>query len=632
MINFIKSILSSRKNLGIAVLLIIIAAIPLTVLVTQKQQEIRQRAAGEQTSLFFSSGDGCSSPITSTSFAAGQNIISLCLNTNSNTVNAFDITVSPGNGVTFTAIDEGADASNKFNTLVFKSITNGKAQLAKVDPSGSIISGTLFLAKITLNAGSSGSGNISISDATINSITSATGILSVEKPTLSYRIGGPSASASTPTPTPASGVDLSISNVYVQQEGPYPKPTTDFDPGARVGGEITAEDNGTAEGVKIKLGIWKNRGIAPTTNEASTADRTVDVWATGNGYNSIFFFPAPTTPGNYKAWLLLNSDNAISETNISNNTFSFDYTVKGATITPTPAGSCTVEWRFSGGLFSGPVTPNKSYPATFREVSSTIGWSNVGMFLDGSAVSGLSCTPNSVTGAMSCTASVNSDSAGSHTLVVKVGTTSCTPTGTSTGNFTTSGPTSTPTPTRTSTPTPTPTQGGGPQLSLRIGLHSIGSVGDNAAPTLTGGSNQNPRRPTRSATVLIFNSSGNQAGTRNGSVTYNSSSGVFTGNVSLGSLSSGTYSVKVKIDGYLVKRLPSSITVTAGQTGTIEIPQINLTVGDINGDYDLSILDYNILKACFNNTSVCTTAYKTLSDLNDDGNINTQDISLFLRE
>src|SRR3989344_6118703 len=104
---FIKSILGDRRNLSIAAIVIIAGALALTVFVAQKQQEIRQRAAGEQTAFFLSTGSGCTSPVTTTiSLPPGQtSTLNLCLNTNNtgvNVVNAFDVTIAKGNGITFT--------------------------------------------------------------------------------------------------------------------------------------------------------------------------------------------------------------------------------------------------------------------------------------------------------------------------------------------------------------------------------------------------------------------------------------------------------------------------------------------------------------------------------------------------
>ena len=196
-------------------------------------------------------------------------------------------------------------------------------------------------------------------------------------------------------------------------------------------------------------------------------------------------------------------------------------------------------------------------------------------------------------------------------------------------------PNQTPTPTGVVTPTP----GGGTQFALSIGLDGIGSVGDNATPNDSSGSNKNPTRTTRNAVVQIYNATNNLVASTSGTVAYNSTQGIFIGNVSLGTntdIQSGSFIVKVKSDGYLRRRTPGIQNVVLGQVNTI--PQINLVTGDINGDNAINILDYNILISCSifstDNHATCNSnsQYATLSDLDDNGAINQFDYNLFLRE
>ena len=200
---FISSILGDKRKLGIAAIIIIAGALVLTVFVAQKQQEIRQRAAGEQTAFFFSTGTGCTTPITSTSLPPGAtSTLNLCLNTNYtgvSIINGFDVTVAKGTGVTFTGISDAVDGVKLTSPYFNKVNSDGSIRFGRIDNTGITISGTaLNLGKITLTTATSGTGNISMTNAQVISPTSPTTELSVAKPNLIYAI------AVTVTPTPTS--------------------------------------------------------------------------------------------------------------------------------------------------------------------------------------------------------------------------------------------------------------------------------------------------------------------------------------------------------------------------------------------------------------------------------------------
>lgn len=196
-------------------------------------------------------------------------------------------------------------------------------------------------------------------------------------------------------------------------------------------------------------------------------------------------------------------------------------------------------------------------------------------------------------------------------------------------------PTSTPTPTITSTPTPTATPV--PNATLlrfqTVKLHGIGSGGDNTNPNL--GGNQNPLRTTRNFSVELLDASGNTLPAINSQITFNSGSGVFSGDITLPtSVASGNYLVKVKSPQYLKKQATGIINITKSTINNI--PEISLTTGDIDNDNALTILDYNILVDCYSDllpARNCDDATKKQSaDLSDDGNVNANDYNLFLRE
>ena len=197
-----------------------------------------------------------------------------------------------------------------------------------------------------------------------------------------------------------------------------------------------------------------------------------------------------------------------------------------------------------------------------------------------------------------------------------------------------------PAPTPSVTPSPAP---GDTVLALKIGMDAIGSVGDNENPNPSS-SNQNPQHPQRNIELWVFDGNNNQVADKLGSINYNANSGIFTGSVDLGQpFATGNYTIKVQSPGHLKRIIPQGggiINITSGQT--IQLPQVNLVAGDINGDNAINLTDYNILLSCVNdpnisnidNHALCNTNanYSTWSDLDDNGVVNEFDYNLFLRE
>ncbi len=135
-------------------------------------------------------------------------------------------------------------------------------------------------------------------------------------------------------------------------------------------------------------------------------------------------------------------------------------------------------------------------------------------------------------------------------------------------------PTSTPAPTLTPTSgvTSTPTNPvGNTSISLTLLLHSIGKGGDSANPN--GGGNMNPLRTQRNILIEIFNNQNQLVLTKNGSVSFNSTNGNFTGTVDLGTtFTGGAYSVKVKSDQFLKAIVPGIQTITQGTVSNCQVP------------------------------------------------------------
>jgi hypothetical protein len=197
-------------------------------------------------------------------------------------------------------------------------------------------------------------------------------------------------------------------------------------------------------------------------------------------------------------------------------------------------------------------------------------------------------------------------------------------------------PTITPSPTlpvATATPVPTVTVApGSTAVSLNLLLHGIGKGGDSANPN--SGGNPSPRRTQRNVTVEVYNSQNQLILTKQGNVSFGAANGNFTGQVDLGTtIATGVYSVKVKTTQFLNTLVPGIQSLTQGTVN--QLPATVLVNGDIDGNNTLNILDYNILMGCYSDfepAKSCTAANKSLSDLDDDGDVNQYDYNLFLRE
>lgn len=195
-----------------------------------------------------------------------------------------------------------------------------------------------------------------------------------------------------------------------------------------------------------------------------------------------------------------------------------------------------------------------------------------------------------------------------------------------------------PTVTATTTPTDIPTTNSTPVLTsvaITVLLDGLGNRGDNANPTEHDLSNKNPVNPIKTTDVQVFDVNNQLVTTANGSVTYNAADGNFKGTFALGTtITTGSYTIKIRTEKYLRKLVAGIITLTAGTTNTL--PVTALVAGDINVDNQLSILDYNLLLDCYSDLKppvACpTTTKKDASDINDDSFVNHYDYNLFLRE
>ncbi len=179
-------------------------------------------------------------------------------------------------------------------------------------------------------------------------------------------------------------------------------------------------------------------------------------------------------------------------------------------------------------------------------------------------------------------------------------------------------PTATPTPTTvpgnpTATPTPTPTPGVSGSFKISVNLLGIGP-----------GGNTNPTPSSKDATVEFVNKDGNSVAKKNVSLSYRNNA--FEGTVSINDVAPGIYQIRVSLPGTLA-RFVKGIYTLGPNTGTITLPTVTPTTGDVNRDRVLDILDYNILVSNIQNNS-----FDQLSDLNSDGLVNSADLNIFLRQ
>lgn len=192
----------------------------------------------------------------------------------------------------------------------------------------------------------------------------------------------------------------------------------------------------------------------------------------------------------------------------------------------------------------------------------------------------------------------------------------------------------------TPTPTPTPTTSPGTSIAMVVGVDGIGETS-----RISVGGNLDPKHKTRDLEIKIYKTSDNSLTFFSTQVfTYSSIVKKFEEVIALpSSFQTGAYNLYVGGTQYLTQRYPGSVTITKNtqtklnsstQTFSLVSGDINRTTESIN---KLNILDYNVLLSCsvYARSSVlCDSnpSYKTLSDLTDDGKVDQDDFTLFLKE
>ncbi len=185
-------------------------------------------------------------------------------------------------------------------------------------------------------------------------------------------------------------------------------------------------------------------------------------------------------------------------------------------------------------------------------------------------------------------------------------------------------------------------------LHFTIDLHGIGRSGDNVVlyprqcqRSASGSanldeclSNQNPLHPERSLIVELFNQENKPQATVSGTMTYDNELGSFKGDVHLGDdWETGPYLLRVKTPGSYKRQAPGMHTITAGESYTV--PGFDLVSSDVDNDDKLTVLDYNLIVTCYTFpglTPPCDAEKATTVDVDDDGDNDEFDYNLFLRD
>ena len=199
----------------------------------------------------------------------------------------------------------------------------------------------------------------------------------------------------------------------------------------------------------------------------------------------------------------------------------------------------------------------------------------------------------------------------------------------------TSLPSPIPSPTSTS---PTPSPANSVSLRFNVLLDGIGSAGDAVNPNNSSQSNKNPQPPTRNLRVVVLQTGATPVVNQICPIQYDTTTGEFSTPAgqacNIGNLPAGTYEIKVKADGFLEKFISQGAGFTLADGQVINLPQVRLTAGDIDGNNVVDLNDYNLLISCYNDFGPpkCSSSIAQAADFDADGKVNAKDYNLFLRE
>lgn len=176
------------------------------------------------------------------------------------------------------------------------------------------------------------------------------------------------------------------------------------------------------------------------------------------------------------------------------------------------------------------------------------------------------------------------------------------------------------------TPAPTViTQQGMTYLNLQIEATGIGNMG-----------NKNPKKRHLELSIKIVKAGGNSEEDLKIKIPYSGTDGKFTDNIKLkNDFPDGTYNIFISSKGYLSQRVDMDIiSKTVNNVGALKF-----SPGDINDDGKRNILDWDLIRYCssyekIQNRNLCEDGSDKMqnSDLNSSGEIDIDDINLWLKE
>ncbi len=153
------------------------------------------------------------------------------------------------------------------------------------------------------------------------------------------------------------------------------------------------------------------------------------------------------------------------------------------------------------------------------------------------------------------------------------------------------------------------------QIKVKVRIQGIGK-----------GGNTSPKHLTRKVTAVIYGAGEAPVAQGSGYLTYDNQQ-FFTGVINLGRMQQGIYFVKLMSYGTLLTLVqPEFQHLNIGPVN--EMPAVTLIQGDVNSDNVISLTDYNLALACFQD-KFCQV--KEVIDLNDDGTTNVTDYNLLLQ-
>lgn len=174
-------------------------------------------------------------------------------------------------------------------------------------------------------------------------------------------------------------------------------------------------------------------------------------------------------------------------------------------------------------------------------------------------------------------------------------------------------------------------------LQMTIFLHGIGKSGDNANPVDSSLSNKNPHHTSVPIEVTMYDTKTEPnalVADESSTATYNTTNGNYTATIQLDdTFEAGQYNLFVNSNKYLTRRIAQTLTINDQEIKTIS--PLSLVAGDVDNSNALNILDYDLIIGCYSDFAApisCSQNQKDSTDINDDGKVDQFDYNLFLRE